>query len=181
MGKEDAECTERAEVRGEGSKRSCGSLLHGGITGSILGAFYAVHSQLGFGFLETVYSNALIVLLRAAGLDVRQEVPFEIRFHGHSIGFYRADLVVESKVIVEIKAGRTIIPAHGAQLLNYLRASNLEVGLLLNFGETASFKRVVLSTNTPRNSVGSAQSASSSPVPTRSQTFLTTGSPGTPS
>jgi GxxExxY protein len=156
MRKEDAEYAEQAEIRGEVSKKDSDNLIHGGITGSILGAFYAVHSQLGFGFLETVYSNALIVLLRAAGLDVRQEVPFEITFHGHSIGVYRADLVVESKVIVEIKAGRSIIPAHNAQLLNYLRASNLEVGLLLNFGETASFKRVVLSRNTPRNSVGSA-------------------------
>ena len=156
MRKEAAERAEGAESRGRTSGRGSDRLIHGGITGPILGAFYAVHSQLGFGFLETVYSNALIVLLRAAGLDVAQEVPFEIIFHGHSIGSYRADLVVESKVVVEIKAGRAIVPAHGAQLLNYLRASNLEVGLLLNFGETASFRRVVLSRNAPRNSVGSA-------------------------
>lgn len=156
MKKEDAEYAERAELRGGTSERGSDRLLHGEITGPILGAFYAVHSQLGFGLLESVYSNALIVLLSDAGLDVAQEVPFEITFHGHSIGVYRADLVVESKVIVEVKAGRSIVPAHNAQLLNYLRASNLEVGLLLNFGEAASFKRVVLSRNTPRNSVGSA-------------------------
>ena len=180
MEKEDAEYAEAAELRGRMSKRGTDRLLHGRITGAILGAFYAVHSQLGFGFLETVYSNALIVLLRAAGLDVRQEVPFEIIFHGHSIGFYRADLVVESKVVVEIKAGRSIIPAHGAQLLNYLRASSLEVGLLLNFGETASFRgRLEQERSAKLRRVREIRVFFSGL--TRSRSFQTPGSPGTPS
>jgi len=109
-----------------------------------------VHSELGSGFLEAVYSNALTVLMQRAGLRVDREVPFEIVFHGQSIGRYRADLVVESRIVVEIKAGRCIIPQHSAQLLNYLRASQLHVGLLLNFGERAEFKRVVWTKNPPR-------------------------------
>jgi GxxExxY protein len=119
-------------------------LLHGTITEAILGAFYHVHTELGAGFLEAVYTNALAVLLREAGMRVDREVWFDIHFHGHRIGRYRADLVVESKVIVETKAGRAIDPANRAQLLNYLRASRLPVGLVLNFGRKASFERVVL-------------------------------------
>ena len=115
-----------------------------------MGAFYSVYSELGSGFLEAVYANALTVLLLRAGLRVEREVPFEIVFHGQSIGRYRADMVVESLVVVEIKAGRCIIKQHTAQLLNYLRASRLKVGLLLNFGTTAEFRRVVCTRNTPR-------------------------------
>jgi GxxExxY protein len=141
---EDAENTERADLRGKTS------LLYGDISGAILGAFYSVYSELGSGFLEAVYANALTVLLLRAGLRVEREVPFEIVFHGQSIGRYRADMVVESRIVVEIKAGRCIIPQHTAQLLNYLRASQLNVGLLLNFGDTAEFKRVVWTRNPPR-------------------------------
>lgn len=121
-----------------------------------MGAFYSVHSELRFGFLEAVYSNALTVLLRQAGLRVERQVPFEIVFHSQSIGYYRADLMVQSQIIVEIKAGRSIIPQHTAQLLNYLRASRQQVGLLLNFGETPEFKRVVWTRNSPRKSANSA-------------------------
>lgn len=96
-----------------------------------------------------MYANALTVLLGTAGLQVGREVPFEIVFHGRTVGCYRADLVVESKVVVEVKAGRAIDPFHTAQLLNYLRASRLEVGLLLNFGPSARFKRVVSSARSP--------------------------------
>ena len=96
------------------------------------------------------YANALTVLLQHAGIKVDRQVPFEIKFHGQSIGNYRADMVVESRIVVEIKAGRCIIPQHPAQLLNYLRASRLKVGLLLNFGDTAEFKRVVWTRNPPR-------------------------------
>lgn len=147
----DAEGTEDADGRGEnvGPQEPPVDLLHREITGVILGAFYAVHSELGYGFLEAVYANALTVLLGTAGLQVGREVPFEIVFHGHIVGCYRADLVVESKVVVEVKAGRAIDPFHTAQLLNYLRASRLEVGLLLNFGPSAQFKRVISSARSP--------------------------------
>ena len=126
------------------------SLLYGDTTGAILGAFYSVFSELGSGFLEAVYTNALTALLQRAGLKVERQVCFAVEFHGQLIGNYRADLVVESRIIVEIKAGRCIIPQHTAQLLNYLKASRLKVGLLLNFGETAEFRRVVCTRNTPR-------------------------------
>ena len=183
MGKEDAEYADYADGRGTFSVRQRGgaTLLHGHLTQAILGAFYAVHSELGHGFLENVYSNALAVLLDAARLRIDREVPFQVMFHGHLIGSYRADFVVESKVIVEIKSNRTILAAHKSQVLNYLRASGLRVGLLLNFGESAEFARVVSTRSAPRPSAQSAQSASSSPVSTRSRTSPTTGSHGTPS
>lgn len=140
----DADCAEQTERRGSPSARSGSpALLHGDITEAILGAFYSVHSELGFGFLEAVYANALVVVLKGAGLRVDREVPFEIQFHGNSIGLYRADLMVEGLVILEVKAGRCIAPQHSLQVLNYLKASRLEVGLLLNFGEKAEFKRTV--------------------------------------
>ena len=141
--KEDAEGAESTELRGT-------DLRYHDISGPILGAFYAVHSELGSGFLEAVYANALTVLLRQAGLRVDRQVPFVIVFHGQSVGYYRADLIVDSRIVVEIKAGRAINPQHTAQLLNYLRASRLQVGLLLNFGEKAEFRRMVWTRSTPR-------------------------------
>ncbi|MEO6877679.1 MAG: GxxExxY protein [Gemmatimonadaceae bacterium] len=118
-------------------------LLHHDVTRSIIGACYSVHSQLGSGFLEAVYANALAVVLRGAGLRVQREVPFNIDFHGHVIGRYRADLIVESQIVVEVKCARGLDAAHVAQLCNYLRASRLRVGLLLNFGRTAKMRRVI--------------------------------------
>ena len=140
----DADDAEGAELRGKTE------LLHREISREILGAFYSVHSELGFGFLEAVYVNALVVLLTRAGIKVERQVPFDIVFHGQSVGTYRADLIVESRIIVEVKAGRCIIPQHMAQLFNYLRASRLQVGLLLNFGEKADFRRVVCIGSSPR-------------------------------
>jgi GxxExxY protein len=129
-------------------------LLHRDVTRVILGAFYAVHTELGFGFLEAVYKNAIVVLLRNAGVQVDREVEFDLAFHGASIGVYRADLIVESKVVVEVKSGRVIDPPQCAQLRNYLRASNLEVGLLLNFGQSAEFKRMISTRKAPSSSSG---------------------------
>jgi len=120
-----------------------GRLLHGDITDSVLSAFFATYRELGPGFLERVYANGISVLLRQAGVAVAREVPYEIIFHGENIGLYRADLVAGGKVVVEVKAARAIDERHGAQVLNYLRASGLEVGLLLNFGAKAEFKRII--------------------------------------
>jgi GxxExxY protein len=128
------------------------AFLHAEISRAIIGALFEVHGELGAGFLERVYANAVSVALRVAGHGVRREVPFEIVFRGEVIGRYVADLVVDSKVVVEVKAARGIDAAHRAQLLNYLRASGLEVGLLLNFGASAQFKRVVLSSRLARRS-----------------------------
>ena len=105
---------------------------------------YAVHSGLGVGFKEAVYANALSVVLRNAGLHVGREVPFEVLFRGVVVECYRADLIVESKVIVETKALHRIDVNALPQVRNYLRASNLNVGLLLNFGSKAEYKRVIL-------------------------------------
>jgi GxxExxY protein len=118
-------------------------LPHYQLTQVIIGAMYAVHSELGYGFLEYVYRNAVAVLLRRAGHRVDREVVFEIWFHGHLIGRHRADLVVDQTVVVEVKTARAIDPAHRAQLINYLKASPFELGLLLNFGPSAQFKRIV--------------------------------------
>ena len=120
------------------------SIPHRDLTSAIIGGFYDVHSELGSGFLESVYTNALAVVLTALNLRAERQVRFEVHFRGVSVGRYVADLIVESKVVVETKAARSLDPVHRAQLLNYLRASGLEVGLLLNFGPTAQFKRVIL-------------------------------------
>lgn len=122
------------------------------LTEQILGIFYDVYNELGYGFLESVYENAMVVALRAAGLEAARQVPFTVEFHGEIVGEYRADLIVNGRVIVEIKAIVALSSAQEAQLLNYLKASGLEVGLLLNFGPKAEFKRKVLSRKNPRPS-----------------------------
>ncbi len=125
---------------------------HGDVTRSILVAFYAVYNALGNGFLERVYVRALAEELRSRGLSVALEVPLEVRYHGVCVGTYRADCVVAGSVIVEVKAASRLASEHEAQLLHYLRSSDIEVGLLLNFGVRPSFKRLAFSNQrkTPR-------------------------------
>ena len=112
---------------------------------AILGAFYAVHRELGSGFLDSVYEAAMAIALGDMGIHVERQAPVAVSFRGSRIGSFRIDLLVESAVAVELKAARSLEPAHEAQLLNYLRASELEVGLVLNFGERPSFKRLAYS------------------------------------
>ncbi|HTK53048.1 MAG TPA: GxxExxY protein [Gemmatimonadaceae bacterium] len=116
---------------------------HGRLTNQIIGGIFEVHNVLGSGFLESVYANALTFELGLRGVPVERNVPFEVMYRGESVGRYVADLVVDGKVIVETKVAKAIDPVHRAQLLNYLRASGLEVGLVVNFGRSAQFKRVV--------------------------------------
>ena len=112
------------------------------ITDKILHVFFKkVYHQLGYGFLEKVYENAMVLELRRMGLKVEQQVLINVHYGDDVVGVYYADLVVEDVVLVELKAAKSIDPAHEAQLLNYLRATPYEVGLLLNFGPKASFKR----------------------------------------
>ena len=118
-------------------------MLHKDITSKIISAFYTVYNTLGYGFLEKVYENALIIELEKLELRVRQQVPIQVYYEGKVVGEYFADLLVEDKVIVELKAVKEIIDAHEAQLINYLKATNIEVGLLLNFGTEAKFKRKI--------------------------------------
>jgi GxxExxY protein len=113
------------------------------LTDKILQVFFAVYNELGFGFLESVYENAMAIALNEAGLTVEQQAPIPVWFRGKKIGDFRCDLLLEKIVILELKSARNIGPEHMAQALNYLRATDVEVALILNFGEKPSFKRVV--------------------------------------
>jgi GxxExxY protein len=116
-------------------------LKKGVITGRIIGVFYDVYNEMAAGFLEAVYRRALYVALKESGLNVDREMPLIVRFRGNVVGSFRADLVVNESVLVEAKALPRICAAHEAQVLNYLRATILEVGLLLNFGPRPQIRR----------------------------------------
>jgi len=116
---------------------------HKDITELIIRAFYTVYNTLGYGFLEKVYRNALVIELRKLGLEVIPEAAIKVYYNGQVVGEYFADLLVAGVVLVEIKAVRTLAPEHEAQLLNYLKATPYEVGLLLNFGPKPQIKRKV--------------------------------------
>jgi GxxExxY protein len=120
---------------------SC-TLKHSELTDRIIGFFYDVYNELGHGFLESTYSSAMSVALDASGLHVECEVPVPVWFRGKKIGQYFADLLVERTVIPELKAGRLLEKQHEAQLLHYLRATEIEVGLLLGFGIRPQFRRL---------------------------------------
>ena len=107
---------------------------HWDLCHDIVEVFFAVYNELGFGFLEGVYEEALSVALVDAGFTVARQVQTPIWFRGRKIGEYRADLIVNNAVLLELKSARTLEPAHGAQVLNYLRSTDIEVALLLNFG-----------------------------------------------
>ena len=113
----------------------------------ILTQFYRVYNDLGYGFLERVYQNALYFALTSEGLKCEVEKPIKVFHDGHVVGDYRADLLVDDCVILELKACEEINPAHEAQLINYLKATEIEVGYLLNFGKKAKFSRKVYSNN----------------------------------
>ena len=124
--------------------RSDGKLEHGEITGVILNVFYKrVYAHLGYGFLEKVYENAMAYELQQSGLGVARQQKIDVYYRGVVMGEYFADLVVSDKVIVELKAASRLAPQHEAQLLNYLRATPYEVGLLLNFGPKPTHRRRV--------------------------------------
>ncbi len=107
---------------------------HQGLTCELIGSFYAVYGALGYGFLERVYEEALAVELQSRKITFRRQHPIRIFYRRNLIGEYFADLVVADKVIVELKANQRLLKEHSAQLLNYLKATRYEVGLLLNFG-----------------------------------------------
>ena len=113
------------------------------LTERIISCVYNVSNELGCGFLENVYENAMLVALRKAGLSAQSQVRFKVFYQGVDVGEYIADVVVEGVVLLELKAARALDSSHQAQLLNYLRATGIEVGLLLNFGPKPEFKRLV--------------------------------------
>ena len=129
------------------------------LTEQIIGVFYEVYNELGFGFLEKVYEEAMAIALRERGLEFQQQSPVPVWFHGHKIGSYDADLVVGGVVLVELKACKTLEPAHEAQLLHYLRSTEIEVGLLLNFGPRPQVKRLAFENERKKISVHLRKSA----------------------
>ena len=126
-------------------------LKHFGVTQGIIGAFYEVYNELGHGFLESVYREAMIMALRSKNLLVEREKTVNVEFRGEIVGVFRTDLVVEKCIVVELKCARTIDSNHEAQLLNYLKATQFEVGLLLNFGVKPQFRRMIWETARSRH------------------------------
>ncbi len=122
-------------------------MLHSELTGEIIKAFYKVSNTLGFGFLEKVYENAMVIELQKMGCKVLQQKCIKVYYDGQEVGDYYADLLVDDLVIVELKASETICEEHEAQLINYLKATEIEVGLLLNFGRKAEFRRKIFTNN----------------------------------
>jgi len=116
---------------------------HGEITRKIIRVFYDVYNELGYGFLESVYEKSLQIALIEMGLQAVRQVDIPVSFRGQSVGEFSADLLVEGCVLIELKAARAIDSSHEAQLLNYLRATNIEVGLVLNFGLRPQLKRLI--------------------------------------
>ncbi len=117
-------------------------LLHKEITDKIIKCFYNVYNSLGYGFLEKVYENALCIELRDAGLKCKTQQQINVFYKGEKVGLYYADIIVENKIIIELKAG-ALVKEHEFQLLNYLKATEIEIGLLLGFGKEAIFKRKI--------------------------------------
>ncbi|WP_310594401.1 GxxExxY protein [Flavobacterium sp.] len=119
------------------------TLLHKRITDAVLKIYFDVYNQLGSGFLEKVYQNAMYFELKDKGFKVEAQKQIKVYFRKQLVGEYFADLIVEDKVIVELKATELLMNAHVAQTLNYLKATEIEVGLLLNFGDEPEFKRMI--------------------------------------
>ena len=113
------------------------------ITSKIIKAFYNVYNTLGYGFLEKVYENALMIELRKLRLEAIAQVPIKVYYNNETVGDYFADVIVNKVVIIEIKAMEALREEHEAQLLNYLRATDIEIGLLVNFGKKPEFRRKV--------------------------------------
>ena len=128
------------------------AILDSDLSQQVIGAFYSVYNELGYGFLEGIYENAMAIALQELGLRVERQVPWGVAFRGQIVGEYRTDLIVDQRLILEIKAGSGISPAHEAQLLNYLKVTGLQSGLVLNFGPKAEFRRKVFSLKNPRSS-----------------------------
>jgi GxxExxY protein len=116
---------------------------HKALTERIINIFFEVYNRLGYGFLEKVYENAMMIEFEKAGIQAVAQSPIRVLYDEKVVGEYYTDILVDDKVIVEIKAARVLAPENEAQLLNYLKASNIEVGLLLNFGPRPQIKRKV--------------------------------------
>jgi len=122
-------------------------MLHKELTDRIIACFYRVYTNLGYGFLEKVYENAMLIELNKNGLKAISQYPIKVNYNGVSVGEYFADIIVEDKVIIELKASANLVPENILQLQNYLKATNIEVGLLLNFGKKPEIRRKTFHNN----------------------------------
>ena len=120
------------------------SLLHKDITEEIISAYYYVYNELGYGYLEKVYENAMLIELKSRGFKVVSQKNIKVYFKDAIVGEYFADIVVDDKIILELKSAESLATEHETQLFNYLKATQIEVGLLFNFGKRAAFKRKIL-------------------------------------
>ena len=126
-------------------------MLEADITRIVIGGFFDAYNQLGRGFLESVYEGAMAVILQEAGLGVKRQYPIDVWFRGRRIGHFRADLLINERLIVEIKRAKRIHSRHKAQVYNALKASQIQLGLLVNFGPEPTFKRIILMNNRKGN------------------------------
>jgi GxxExxY protein len=118
-------------------------MIHQETTSEILKCFYKVYNTLGFGFLEKVYENALYLEMVNQGLTCNKQVPITVFYKGIAVGEYYADIIVENRIILELKAAETLVEEHELQLINYLKATRIEIGLLLNFGKEPQVRRKI--------------------------------------
>ena len=133
---------------------------HDDLTQKIIGVFYDVYNELGSGFLECVYREAMRLALTQEGLSVACEVSIPVEFRGKVIGIFRADLIVNDAVLIELKACEALAHEHESQTLHYLRATRIEVALLMNFGPSARFKRLIMDNAAKKSKEKSVQSVS---------------------
>ena len=122
-------------------------LLHQDLTSLILKTFYEVYNELGYGFLEKVYQNALLIELRKNGLEATPNKKIKVYYKGENVGNYYTDIIVNNTIILELKAADYIVEEFENQLLNYLKGTDCEIGLLLNFGKKPEFKRKIYENN----------------------------------
>jgi GxxExxY protein len=120
-----------------------GTLIDGELSGTVIGGFYAVYNDMGFGYAENVHSNALDLELRLRGLLVEREKPVQVYYRDQAIALFKLDMLVEKRLVVEIKTGKSLADIEQKQLFNYLRSTDLTLGLLLHFGPSPQFKRVI--------------------------------------
>lgn len=128
-------------------------MQYGNLTKKIIRSFYDVYDELGAGFLESVYRNSLQISLENYGINYQQEEKINVYYKNQIVGEFRADLIIENKVLIEIKACKEFNQTHTSQIINYLKATNIEIGLLVNFGPTLKFKRFIYDTQSPCLSV----------------------------
>ncbi len=128
-----------------------GKVIYPNLSYNIIGIAMEVHRRLGSGFLEKLYENALMILFQKNGINVQTQVPYEVEFENQIIGNYFADIVIENKIVLEIKAVKRILDLHKAQTINYLKASGLKLGIILNFGEGKLTSERVINLKTNEN------------------------------